>query len=613
MDAGVLPKETPALSFEEQVCVFPNENNRYVGVEKKVSKDKDTGEERVWEDRNVLSNFTLDLLRAERRVDTDERNCSYIMRINPAKDSVLHLPPMEVTVQPKDLKPQLAFETLMLGKGRFVFNGNDRQYRRVLDITLNSTDAPEIWVKDVAGYDPSNGAFFAKNGAVTESGKLVKADDSGLIVVGRDVYRLAQPQALKGERPEQRSTLPVLKFLTQYPGYDPIERILKPFVTLIKGMYGDDSELSVAWTLSMPYSDKFFDLTGNHPLCLIHGPKGRGKNQLGQMLMQFFGITNKPSSILQMTITALYTKMNTYSNVPVWVDEYKPTIANDDVREALKNSYDRSYRDVGTLDQFKLKTRKIRTSVMLTGEYEPTDAALASRNIAVGIEPKHDLVKFEQAKALAESLSAVTVYMLEQKHQIWPRVEERFKTVCATYRESFPDIEIRTIENYAKMVAIMEPIWQDETRIDRFAKAMQQKQVSTISQCPVVKMLDTISYVVRTKRVALAHRVDRKAKLLMLQATEFRETFADYSKDRDANGRVWSAVEIIRLARDAKLLHPLHNPQPVPTNMFTQNKDGNWINCVQRAFQFDMRNPFIEEIANGIELHYGTGGRGVSE
>src|ERR1039458_10350607 len=313
---GELPKET-TVAFEGQCRIMKTGTQRYAGFE--VKKNAESEDEGVWKE---ISNFTMELVGTERRVDTEKKMVTYTVKITPATDVTSPMDTLVTVVEPGELTPMANFEKFVLSRGRFQFWGRDIQYKRVRSMMMDET-VPEIRAKDIAGYDPKLDIWFAHNGAVTGNGKLYRAETSGEIVIAGEHYKLA---------PQDETALPRLpKMAFDFKGsvYD---GLLWPFMDLLADMYGPVTELAVGWVFSMVYGHQFYSLTDNHPMLFIHGPKGQGKTQLGYMLMGAFGVTAKPNPIQQLSITSLYTLVNNPSNIPAWLDEYKP------------NSFDREDR-----------------------------------------------------------------------------------------------------------------------------------------------------------------------------------------------------------------------------------------------------------------------------
>jgi hypothetical protein len=610
-EPGTLPEETPSISFDQQCKIRRRSTEHYSGL-KEFTVDGEKVEK--WSD---ISDFTLDLIRSERRVDTEYQTCNYVLRVNPATDALLAAGPIETVVEPHDFTSSRDFETVILSRGRFTWHGSETQFRRVRQMVLQDPKAPEILLKDISGYDPKNRCWFAANGVIVPAapgaaeGKVVLADKDGLIRVGNKTYRMEQPPEMNvdGEQQEERYKAQLPRLMFDFRG-DPVEAILKPFVALMVLMYGKAAMLAVAWHLTMIFGNEFYRLTGNHPSLLLHSPQDQGKNTLGSLLMKMWGETNEPTALRAYTITSLYTKLNVYNNVPLWIDEYRPGHADDDIQDALKNSYNRSQRDVGTLDQFKTKTRFIRTSLMLSGEFAPTDPALGSRNIAVGLEAHHNVEKLQEATRLSEFLSAVTTKLLLNKALLWPLIRDRFDVLVKRFRaECGGRVDTRIVVNYAKAAAVYEVVMNDfDSGIAaEFMKHMMVKQESNHDSNLALKMLRELPLIIKESRAFIAHRIDRKHNRFLIQAQEMRQLIPKYTKDKELINRgMIPADEFIKLAKQARIMDRLHADKPTSCNVVDRDKDGNQRNTVQKGFIFDMTEPVVEEVANKVGFLYGT-------
>jgi hypothetical protein len=141
---------------------------------------------------------------------------------------------------------------------------------------------------------------------------------------------------------------------------------------------GPEGYLAIGSFLAFAAAREIFERQGCFPGLWITGEKGGGKTTLTQLLMEFFGFHMQSGIGLLRNSSAagLQIAVEQFSNLPVWVDEWRELEVHPDKRAIIHSAYNRElpskYADNGRM-------RAIRTAFIVVGESTTSDAATRSR------------------------------------------------------------------------------------------------------------------------------------------------------------------------------------------------------------------------------------------
>lgn len=600
-EIGSLPEETPVQGYESQCQVKKTGMGRYAmrdSKKKKKEGEDESSDESAWAD---VSDFTLDLVRTERYADSDNKETQYVLRVHPEKGSLVNPAAVDVVATPEDLMPKLNFDRFLLSRGRYQMWGPPAVHQRILKIVLDNPKAQHVDLKSVVGFDPRSGIWLVENGAVGAGGEIYRADEQGVIHLPTGPVRMLSP--MQDEEDDNQSKR---KFESELPRfnfdykYDAL-LLLRQGIDLTCKVYGPQAELGWAWHLVQLF-EQFYHLTSNNPLLLLHGPMGRGKTEFGKILRSIWGMTKAPPSLQEISVTGMYTRLNTMSGVPSTLEEYRPGAYDTNKQECLKNTYNRNPREVGTLDATKMKQRRIRGSYMLVGEWTPDDAALDSRLITVAVEGRHNSEIYRQLGELKKNLNALPVRILTDDYaNSWANIKAAYEATVTRYRETYPSVDFRVITNYAKMVAVLSGVAPDPSREDRFGVFMVGKMTDTRESNSAVEVLKRIPALMRDDpRSWIPFGYNDKKDVFRVQASMLLSRYYTRGGTPDKGKKPIKVTEFIRYGLDAKILLPMHPPEPVMGRVTDRTRDGEEKSFVQRCFLFDLNNPLVREVAKEV-------------
>ena len=154
--------------------------------------------------------------------------------------------------------------------------------------------------------------------------------------------------------------------------------------------------LALGWILSTVYLDVIADEFGVFPILAVGGLKEGGKTSLCEILTAFHGTHDQVNNAEETTRVSIGRHLNYFSNLSVWIDEYRPTVyANDKWDSFLRSVYNRqgaSKAERGNTSQ--IRKVPVYGSLILSGEASPSESALMTRCIMINLD-KYRLVGSE--------------------------------------------------------------------------------------------------------------------------------------------------------------------------------------------------------------------------
>jgi hypothetical protein len=141
---------------------------------------------------------------------------------------------------------------------------------------------------------------------------------------------------------------------------------------------GFDSYLGLGWMLSFAAAPEIFRAFRLFPGCWVHGQMGSGKTSVVEWLMAIWGFVVQAGTGKKATAVGLLQQGESYSNLPVWVDEFRQGETGEDVLGVLRDAFNRQSTPKWTQDGV---LRKLRTAFVVSGESTSSDAATRSRYV----------------------------------------------------------------------------------------------------------------------------------------------------------------------------------------------------------------------------------------
>jgi hypothetical protein len=122
---------------------------------------------------------------------------------------------------------------------------------------------------------------------------------------------------------------------------------------------------------------ELFKANSGFPGLFIHGQMGSGKGFLAEWLMALSGLyVSAGIGLLKGTPVGLAIQCENYSNIPLWLDEYRQAEIDKNKEAFIRDSYNRVPAEKWSPDG---KQRSMNTSFIVSGESTSSDAAARSR------------------------------------------------------------------------------------------------------------------------------------------------------------------------------------------------------------------------------------------
>ena len=212
------------------------------------------------------------------------------------------------------------------------------------------------------------------------------------------------------------------------------------------------------------------------------------------IFLKLYGMPYAPKILKGTTAVGLLTLVNSARDIFVWLDEFK----NDTpphILEMMKSNYDGSDKVVGNPDVFTTKTRRHRTGMLVSGEFRATDTALNQRCVLVNLKKAENPSLLMTTRDEAEGLSAYIVSILRRQESFWNDMFETYKKTIITWQKELK-VDIRIVENYAKVYAALQTALKDDTREARFIEYIQAKVNDSGDKNPMVEALQFLANLV---------------------------------------------------------------------------------------------------------------------
>ncbi len=578
-----LPPSIASTGVDKSIPV-KRQGNKYVKLISKANEDAGTPD--LWVD---ISNFSLDLIRDEVDVDHPENQSDLQRCIRLTSDEAGK---WQGVVKAGDISNIRDFENLLVSKGDFLWYGDAKEFKRIWHMATQEgrESRMRVLLKSIAGYEPATGTFLVGNGAIDKTGKVYLKDDEAIINVNGVAYRLLP-------KDKDAGGMPLFDF--EY-GAEDAAKDFAELLRITEKLWGKSVELLWGWGITHLFRERWWNEYKNFPLCMMPAPPGTGKNALMSLFVKLFGLPFEPAPVKGMTPTGLFNRVNSYCNIPVWVDEWKNNVS-DQLSEMFKSNADGSVKLVGTLDEFKTKSRKHRTGCLITGEFRAIDTALNQRYIMVVLKKKEDSALLEKARVHAGHLSAFTVKMLREYDQNWKNINDVYRAKVKAWSGKLEGkVDIRIVENYAKVYAALQNVDGSgpdaDAREERFMFYMQEKVSESGNMNPALEALKFMPrYITGTvgRKGWVPFYVDLKRKKFGISPEELIRVYCDYSKQ----GTI-STDDLFRYGQEAGIIHPQHVSPKLQSISLKMSMGAKTLG--RKGWLLNMDNELVRDIAEEL-------------
>jgi hypothetical protein len=123
---------------------------------------------------------------------------------------------------------------------------------------------------------------------------------------------------------------------------------------------------------------------GLFPGAMLHGQMSSGKTKVAEWGMSLWGFERLSAGIgiLKATAVGLLQECENYSNIPLWLDEFRTSEVGQDKMAILRDSYNRQPPAKWTPDGVQ---RQMKTAFLISGESTASDAATRSRFLHIQV------------------------------------------------------------------------------------------------------------------------------------------------------------------------------------------------------------------------------------
>ena len=156
-------------------------------------------------------------------------------------------------------------------------------------------------------------------------------------------------------------------------------RFLREIYCRLKNISGDSAALIMGSMFSYAAGPEIFHEYSQFPGSWLHGSQGSGKSTIFEWMMEVWGMSLHNGIILRgnnSTPTGLLQAADQYSNLPIWLDEFRAAEVGEDKKAVIHNFFNRGGQAKFSVSKLQ---RSIRTNALISGESTTSDAALRSR------------------------------------------------------------------------------------------------------------------------------------------------------------------------------------------------------------------------------------------
>lgn len=344
-----------------------------------------------------------------------------------------------------------AFKKEVEGKGNFIFEGTDSFLDKLKGYLYEqSVEAKEI---TQLGWQ-RNKDFWAFANGVIVNGQFKKYDDYGIVdVMGNHYFHGSFSSIYKEDErfnTEQRKIV-----------YTEREKKLtyKEFVDAFAHFYKDNGKIISLLLFGIIFRDIIRNKEYKLPIIYCFGMKNSGKTTFAKQFMGLFMQNVSELNVFTTTLPALATRMDGLSNMPILLDEFKNTIAENKI-EFLKSCYDSTGRVKTNMDDItKTTTARADGAIIMCSQQQIQEPALLNRCCVLNFFNTHyPPSEMAKNKALSFLMSEGHTYIIAEFLKYRDIFEEKFiecySQASSDIGEKVRNIDVRILECWTYPVAI---------------------------------------------------------------------------------------------------------------------------------------------------------------
>ena len=407
--------------------------------------------------KKEISNFTINvqhsLIDDEGKMD---RVCQFISKYGNSHTRVL---------APKHMVSVNSFKEFCLEAGDYQFHGTDTEMQALWKYLFIHQDGRQIFKLGYYGYNNDIKAWFFSNGAY-KNGYFHEMEDDGIVWINDIGYKVVN---------ELNDMTPPKLSHNCTKGIS----IAEIFIHMSTVMNEHEARMIIGWALGNFFMPEILDKYKIYPFLFLFGKQSGGKSTIANWISSFFGSSmHNGVQFHQSTIVGIQRSTSQMSMVPLWLEEYR----NNDKDIGKKNNYLRSIYDKstivkGTKRANEIKTYTSRSTLIISGEEHPHDAALNSRCIQFPIYRETDTSKLEDFIWLQDNkefFNEIGDMILRNKNKLWKDIQDRIDS----YVKSFISESMTVSDRQRTQMSIIGGICDTFiTKDDKFSIYLAEKTV----------------------------------------------------------------------------------------------------------------------------------------
>lgn len=447
---------TYLINADNTISQAEDENTRNLNIEERFGRLVRVTEKGVKE----LSNFKMRVLF---QIDSEKDPKRIVEIVNYENVSRI------VEITSKTFVSVADFQALMITYGDFIWKGSKDDLLDLMTM-LFKHEKPAILLP-VLGWNPLDNFFAFSNGIVTSQG-FQPVDEYGMVTNNETAYYF--PAWSKFNTRDYETWKDIKKF-SHFKNNKPISFTTwkKQFTTC----YAKNGQIAATFFIASLYSDIIFHHKSGlgFPILWAAGKPQTGKSTICESLLHMFGEKSDPIGLAgKSTIKYFITRFAQIRNGIVHLDEYSNLKVSKDVKETLKQLYDRiGYGRKAYSNDSRTEYTPVLSSAIVSGEEIPTDNhALFTRAVLLlfnkdkfTVEERADFRKLRDMEE--RGLTNITVELLCHRQLIEDNFDDTYDQVFNDFYNKFKTrkIEDRMLKNASWIVTPVK-ILMDQGKIE---------------------------------------------------------------------------------------------------------------------------------------------------
>jgi len=383
-----------------------------------------------------ITNFIIKVYHTMFGENGTERFCQFISDYGNSN-------PVKLT--PEVMASKGSFVRFCYENGDYRYEGTDPQLQKIWAWIFMNQSGKIVNKLTNYGYNAKYKMWSFDNG-IYYNDKFYPANSEGIVWIDEEGYKLFDNLS---------DSLMAPKLESENPGFT-LNDIFERFQ---EKLGRDHARLLIGWALGNFFMPEIIKEWDTFPFLFLNGKLGSGKSAIANWISSFFGFSlNKGIPFSGSSVVGISRITSQMGMLPVWLEEYRnkgdPFIAGKN--SFLRSIYDKSTIIKGSKNPDEIKTYTARSTIILSGEEPPNDAALNSRCIQFGIFSKNRASDegFQWINKHKSTFNYFGHYILTNKATLWPKV----LATIMDYMQGFKNEKVKISPRTAMQMSIISGI-----------------------------------------------------------------------------------------------------------------------------------------------------------